>query len=66
MGTKVEEEDPTDLLPKVTTEKMTWRLLRGCQLDLYYRVNKPLSKDFCQRVYSASNLVISKTNDNKN
>ena len=32
MGTKVDKEDPTDLLPKVTAEKMTWRLLRGCQL----------------------------------
>ena len=27
MGTKVEEEDPTDLLPNVAAEKMTRRLL---------------------------------------
>ena len=51
METKVDKEDPTDLLPKVTAEKMTQSLLRGCQLDLYYKVNKPLSKDFCQWVY---------------
>ena len=43
MGIKVDKEDPTDLLPKVAVEKMTWRLLRGCQLDLYYKVNKLLS-----------------------
>ena len=30
---------------------MTWRLPRGCQLDLYYKVNKPLSKEFCPCVY---------------
>ena len=41
MGTKVDKENPTDLLPKVTAEKMTWRLLRGCQL--YLKVNRPLS-----------------------
>ena len=34
MRTKVEEEDPTDLLPKFTAEKMTRRLLRGCQLEV--------------------------------
>ena len=34
MGTKVEEEDPTDLLPKVAAEEMTRRLLRGCQLEV--------------------------------
>ena len=34
MGTKVEEEDPSDLLPKVVAEKMIRRLLRGCQLEV--------------------------------
>ena len=29
MGTKVEEEDPTDLLPKVAAEKMTRRPLHS-------------------------------------
>ena len=58
MGTKVDKEDPTDLLPKVTAEKMTWRLLRDCQLDLYYKVNKPLSKDFCQWVYIANERLV--------
>ena len=32
METKVEEEDPSDLLPKAVAEKMIRRLLRGCQL----------------------------------
>ena len=35
MGTKVEEEDPSDLLPKVVAEKMIRRLLRGCQLEVF-------------------------------
>ena len=47
MGIKVEEEDATDLLPKVTPEKLAWRLLRGGQLDLYYKVNMPLVNNFC-------------------
>jgi hypothetical protein len=34
MGTKVEEEDPIDLLPKFGAEKSTRRLLRGCQLEV--------------------------------
>ena len=42
MGMKVEEEDPSDLLPKIGAEKMTRRLSRGCQFDLYKKVNKPL------------------------
>ena len=42
MGTKVEEEDPSDLLPKIGAEKMTRSLLRGCQFDLSWKVNKPL------------------------
>ena len=33
-GIKVEEEDPTDLLPKIGAENMTRRFSRGCQLDL--------------------------------
>ena len=32
---KVEEKDPSDLLPKVAAEKMTRRLLRGCQLEVF-------------------------------
>ena len=35
MGTKVEEEDPSDLLPKISAEKMTRKLSRGYQFDLY-------------------------------
>ena len=35
MGTKVEDEDPTDLLPKVGAEKTTRRLLRGYQLEAF-------------------------------
>ena len=35
MGTKVEEEDPIDLLPKFGAEKSTRRLLRGCQLEVF-------------------------------
>ena len=35
MGTKVEEEDPTDWLPKVGAEKITRRLLRGSQLEVF-------------------------------
>ena len=42
MGTKVDKEDPSDLLPKVAAEIITWRLLRGGQLDLFWKVNKPL------------------------
>ena len=34
LQTKVEEDDPTDLLPKFGAEKMTRKLSRGCQLDL--------------------------------
>ena len=34
MGIKVEEEDPTDLLPKISAEKMTRRLSTGSQFDL--------------------------------
>ena len=34
METKVEEDDPTDLLPKIGAEKMTRRLSRGYQLEL--------------------------------
>ena len=34
MGTKVEEEDPTDLLPKIGADEMTRRLNRVFQLDL--------------------------------
>ena len=47
MGTKVDKEDPTDLHAKVTAERMTWRLLRDGQLDLYYKVNMPLVNNFC-------------------
>ena len=47
MGTKVDMEDPTDLLLKVTAEKITWRLLRCCQLDFIYKVSKPLVNNFC-------------------
>ena len=36
MGTKVEEEDPTDLLPKVGDEKSTRKRLRGYQLEASY------------------------------
>ena len=32
--TKVEEEDPADLEPKIGAEKMTRRLCRGYQFDL--------------------------------
>ena len=35
MGTKVEEEDPSVLLPRIGAEKMTRSLLRGCQFDLF-------------------------------
>ena len=35
METKVEEEDQTDLLPKIGAEKMTKRLSRDCPFDLY-------------------------------
>ena len=51
MRTKVEEEDPTDLLPKVAAEKMTRRLLRGCQLEVVLYCFRHLSKDFCQELY---------------
>ena len=42
METTVGEEDPTDLLPIIGAEKMTGRLRRDCQFDLYQKVNKPL------------------------
>ena len=35
MEIKVEEEDPTDLLPKIEAEKMTRSLLRGYRLDFW-------------------------------
>ena len=42
-GNKVEEEDPTVLLPKIGADIMTQRLSRGCQ-----KVNKPLLNNNCR------------------
>ena len=42
MRTKVDKEDPTDLLPKVTAERMTWRLPVRPLLEGKYALGKQL------------------------